>query len=225
MAIWSLHAVITRLVRNYNNIITVPYYCDLPDMTNPGICKQIDRMREQSGESGSVPPENDFHDGKETADETGQEMASPGLKDAATIVMGFKEACHEISAAIAKGAPTFNKGDHKGCFEIYKQTVEKILQHCSVTHIQQKLHEALDLATKQSNFTKGAWTIRNAFDAIVGTDTDTSNSSDSELEEMSPPIKMYEEACREIAAAAIDLHRVLTEIADKDSDEPSVKED
>ena len=123
---------------------------------------------------------------------------------------------------------SFNKGDHKGSFEIYKQTAEKILQQCSVRRIQQKLHVALDSAAKQSSFTERAWILRHAFDAIVDGGTDTSNSSYSELEETSPPMNtnrknmMYKEACLELAAAIVV--GVLTETTDEDSDEPSVKD-
>ena len=158
----------------------------LPDMKNPDIFKQIDRKREElSGDSGNIPPGNHFHDEKGRAGVMGPKM----VKDAAMTVMGIKEACCEISTAISEGVPIFNDRDHKGCYEIYRQTAEKILQHCSIGGVQQELRDALDLAAKQSKPYIQAWIMRNAFDAILHDVTETK------------PDITYKDACHKVSLA------------------------
>ena len=92
------------------------------------------------------------------------------FKDTDVPSMSYKEACIVISAAINKGAPTYNSGDHIGCYNIYKQTAEKILGQCSIGGVQQKLRSALNIAKQQSSSSSRAWTMRHAFDAILDGD-------------------------------------------------------
>ena len=63
--------------------------------------------------------------------------------------------------------PAYNKGDHKGCYERYRAAGEKILENCSLKGVRQELRSAVELADKQPSFTKQAWTMRHAFDAIL----------------------------------------------------------
>ena len=126
-----------------------------------------------------------------------------------TTGMSYKDACSEISAAIDFGAPAYNKGDHKGCYERYREAGEKILEKCSLKGVRQELCSAVELADKQPSFTKQAWTMRHAFDAILCGDIDTSDFTDSDKEELAKstgandePAEMgYKEACLEISAA------------------------
>ena len=127
-----------------------------------------------------------------------------------TTGMSYKDACSEISAAIDFGAPAYNKGDHKGCYERYRAAGEKILKNCSLKGVQQEFRSAIELADKQPSFTKQAWTMRHAFDAILCGDIDTSDFTDSDKEELAKstgaedddPAEMgYKEACLEISAA------------------------
>ena len=126
-----------------------------------------------------------------------------------TTGMSYKDACSEISAAIDFGAPAYNKGDHKGCYERYREAGEKILENCSLKGVRQELRSAIELADKQPSFTKQAWTMRHAFDAILCGDIDTSDFTDSDKEELAkstgaddePAPMGYKEACLEISAA------------------------
>ena len=123
-------------------------------------------------------------------------------RDVGADVMSYKDACLEISDAISKGAPTYNKGDHLGCYKTYKQSAEKILERCSLRGVRKELRSALDLAIDQQTFTKQAWTMRRAFDAILGGDIDTADFTDSDKKELPPRAAMsYKGACLEIAAA------------------------
>lgn len=141
----------------------------------------------------------DFKPVSESKEDTGD------TKDMGADVMGYKDACLEISDAISKGAPTYNKGDHLGCYKTYKQAAEKILQHCSLSGVRKELRSALDLAIDQPTFTKQAWTMRHAFDVILGGDIDTADFTDSDKKELPPgrsgAAVSYKGACREIAAA------------------------
>ena len=136
---------------------------------------------------------------------------SPAFRDISMLGMSYKDACCEISAAISKGAPTYNSGDHSGCYDIYKQTAEKIAEHCFVDSVQRVLRLALDRVTEQSSFTNRAWTLRHVFDAIVSGEFDTTDSSESEMPKgggEDPPasedasvLRMgYKDACRVILA-------------------------
>ena len=145
--------------------------------------------------------------------------ATPSTSEAASVStvndtgaktgMSYKDACGEISAAIDVGAPAYNKGDHKGCYKRYREAGEKILENCTLSGVRQELRSAVELADKQPSFTKQAWTMRHAFDAILCGDIDTSDFTDSDKEELAKstgandePAEMgYKEACLEISAA------------------------
>lgn len=117
------------------------------------------------------------------------------------MVMRYKDTCTEISAAIDKGAPIYDKGDRKGCYEIYKETAEMLLKRCSLAGVREELRSALDLASRQSSFTEQAWTLRHAFDAILGGSIDTSDFTDGDKEEVTDHPMDYRDACLEISAA------------------------
>lgn len=118
--------------------------------------------------------------------------------------MSYKDTCSEISAVIGIGAPTFNKGDHKDCYKKYKEAGEKILKNCTLNGIQQQLHSAIELANKQSSFTRQAWIMRNAFEMILLGNIDTANFTESDKEELLKTIGTemdYKEACHSISTA------------------------
>ena len=161
---------------------------------------------EELKESESSPVEkHNLYEGMGRADQDKEEI-SAGPKDAGVVGdMSYKDVCLEISKAISDGAPTYNKGDHKGCYEVYKKAGEKIVDHCSIGGVLQELRAALELAETQSTFTEQAWTMRHAFDAIRCGDVDLSDLTDSDKEDLSPSIEKksmgYKDACREIVAA------------------------
>ncbi len=93
------------------------------------------------------------------------------------------EACYKIYAvrvmigdAIELGAPTYNDGNHKGCYKIYRKTAKKILKlhggDCPNVTIM--LGAALAKAKIYDDTdTERAWTMRMAFDNILGVETQT----------------------------------------------------
>jgi serine/threonine protein kinase len=80
-------------------------------------------------------------------------------------------AAERIRATIQVGAPTYNSGDHQGCYEIYKETAEElltdVLQVESATAAAARLRTALLRAQAMRSPTYAAWEIRYAFDDIL----------------------------------------------------------
>ena len=152
------------------------------DMKNPETLKQIGEIiggdpSEGSGASAMVSSSSDV------------------------MVMRYKDTCTEISATIDKGAPIYDKGDRKGCYDIYKHTAETILKRCPLAGVREELRSALDLASRQPSFTEQAWTLRHAFDAVLSGNIDTSDFTDCEKEEVTTHPMGYKDACLEISAA------------------------
>ena len=79
---------------------------------------------------------------------------------------------HEIlQTAIELGAPVFNCGDERGCFDIYAATARMLLQ--IVRDADEELtvlREALQEAAVEPSTYEQAWIMRRAFDIILGED-------------------------------------------------------
>ena len=172
---------------------------------NPDIIKQIGEII-----AGKVTEEAKEKEDPSTSE--GAALAGSPLYREGAAVMSYKDVCDEISAAIDVGAPAYNKGDHKGCYGRYREAGEKILENCSLRGIRQELRSAIECADKQSSFTKQAWTMRHAFDAILCGKIDTHDFTDNDKEELAKsatgdddddePAEMgYKEACLEISSA------------------------
>jgi hypothetical protein len=71
--------------------------------------------------------------------------------------------------AIAIGAPAFNGGDHRGCYDVYACTA-RLLVNAPATPDAMKdaLRRALAEASVVPNVTRQAWIMREAFDALLG---------------------------------------------------------
>ena len=116
---------------------------------NSDILKQIgeiiaEKISEEGKEeiSGAEPSTSEGASASTPKDtEEGKEEAGRG-----TAGMSYKDACSEISAAIDFGAPAYNKGDHKGCYERYREAGEKILKNCSLKGVRQEMRSAVELA-------------------------------------------------------------------------------
>ena len=78
-----------------------------------------------------------------------------------------------IQAAINEGTPTYNEGDHEGCFNIYVECSAELLAACPLRDVQGLLQAALRQCGTQRSHTERAWTMRHAFDAILGGGIDT----------------------------------------------------
>lgn len=78
-----------------------------------------------------------------------------------------------ISTAIQLGAPVYNSGDLRGCYEIYAATAKMLNRIVDGADDEREvLRDALEEAALESDVNEQAWTMRRAFDAILGEETD-----------------------------------------------------
>lgn len=74
-----------------------------------------------------------------------------------------------LRTAIKMGAPTYNKGDHRGCYKIYKHAAEAFLANRRLARTDMEaLQNGLKMAAREGSDSKKAWAMRNAFDMILG---------------------------------------------------------
>ncbi|WP_171472196.1 hypothetical protein [Frigoriglobus tundricola] len=73
--------------------------------------------------------------------------------------------------AIAIGAPAFNGGDHRGCYDVYACTARLLANAAAApAALKDALRRALAEASVVPNVTRQAWIMREAFDALLGED-------------------------------------------------------
>ena len=83
-----------------------------------------------------------------------------------------------LKRTINEGAPIYNKGKQKECFELYLDVAQfaseqESLQKTAVRQLlQQAIDEATELETRQE-WAEGAWVLRHAFDEILNKDKNT----------------------------------------------------
>ncbi|HEY1188635.1 MAG TPA: hypothetical protein VGE74_13360 [Gemmata sp.] len=74
-----------------------------------------------------------------------------------------------ISMAVSIGAPAFNAGDHRGCFEVYSCTARLLVNSSACPDpAKDALRAALTAACVVPNVTRQAWIMREAFDKLIG---------------------------------------------------------
>lgn len=80
-----------------------------------------------------------------------------------------------IDEAISCGAPTYNAGNHIGCYRIYEGAAYKILYKygSKCKDVKKLLEAALELSYGDYSSTEKAWIMRKAFDEILGVPTTT----------------------------------------------------
>lgn len=81
-----------------------------------------------------------------------------------------------LGAAIGLGAPAYNRGDHEGCYRLYRATCQALVLHVADEEVKSVLDAALDRAASEAadglyrvppgSFTRGAWTLRRAMDGL-----------------------------------------------------------
>src|SRR5262249_18608702 len=77
-----------------------------------------------------------------------------------------------LSLAIEIGAPAYNFGDHRGCYEVYACTARMLLQAVEgVDDSKALLQQAVQRCATLTDPNQQAWTMRHAFDAILGKDS------------------------------------------------------
>jgi hypothetical protein len=76
-----------------------------------------------------------------------------------------------LALAIQIGAPAYNGGDHRGCYEIYACTARMLLRAVEGAESdKQLLRKALERCSTVPDVNEQAWILRHAFDAVLGGD-------------------------------------------------------
>ncbi len=74
-----------------------------------------------------------------------------------------------LGMAIQIGAPSYNLGDHRGCYEVYACTARMLLKAVEgAEEEKEQLREALTRCALASDVNEQAWIMRHTFDAILG---------------------------------------------------------
>lgn len=67
------------------------------------------------------------------------------------------------------GAPMYNNGDHRGCYEVYKHVAKAYLENRRLASTDRDLlASALQKASGMQSATDKAWALRRAFDTMLG---------------------------------------------------------
>jgi hypothetical protein len=77
-----------------------------------------------------------------------------------------------LALAIQIGAPAYNYGDQRGCYEVYACTARLLLQMIEgAEDTKNVLRQALVRCATMPDVNQQAWTMRHAFDTILGKDS------------------------------------------------------
>jgi hypothetical protein len=98
--------------------------------------------------------------------------------------LSIREVQLYLSLAIRLGAPAFNAGDHRGCYETYA-CAARFLVNAGGTpeELKSVLRAALEAASIELNVTRQAWVMREAFDSLLPQDDDDDDEPDGEQPE------------------------------------------
>jgi len=79
-----------------------------------------------------------------------------------------------LALAIQIGAPAYNHGDHRGCYEVYACTARMLINALEgADEARQTLREALERCSSVPDVNQQAWIMRHAFDAILAEEEPT----------------------------------------------------
>jgi|GEM_PF-2383801 len=95
--------------------------------------------------------------------------------------LAAREVRQLLATAISIGAPAFDLGDPRGCYEVYACTARLLINSPNVAGgIKNLLGEALKEAAVVSDVARQAWVLRHSFDAIITGAAMDSDSGDAE---------------------------------------------
>ena len=78
-----------------------------------------------------------------------------------------------LAAAISVGAPVYNSGDYRGCYEVYAATARMLVRVVDGADDEKDLlTEALRETALEPDVKEQAWVMRRAFDFILGEEED-----------------------------------------------------
>lgn len=77
-----------------------------------------------------------------------------------------------LASAISLGAPVYNTGDLRGCYDIYVATAKMLYRIVDGADEEREiLKEALEEAALEPDVNEQSWIMRRAFDVILGEET------------------------------------------------------
>ncbi len=92
-----------------------------------------------------------------------------------------REVLRLLAMAIQIGAPSFNLGDARGCYEVYACTARLLVNSAAVAdEVKERLRTALAEASVVPDVSRQAWIMRYAFDALLGAKADAGGGEDEE---------------------------------------------
>jgi hypothetical protein len=81
-----------------------------------------------------------------------------------------------LSLAIRIGAPAYNAGDHRGCYEVYACAARFLVNASGIPdEVKTVLRAALERASSLQNVTRAAWVLRETFDGLLPSEGTSSN--------------------------------------------------
>jgi hypothetical protein len=93
------------------------------------------------------------------------QKAGGGAADPREVIRSF------LAQAIQIGAPAYNLGDQRGCYEVYACTARMLLRAVEgADELRQRLRLALEQCSTVVDVNEAAWIMRHAFDAVLGED-------------------------------------------------------
>ncbi|MBY0527577.1 MAG: hypothetical protein K2R98_29540 [Gemmataceae bacterium] len=79
---------------------------------------------------------------------------------------------HYLATAIQIGAPSYNCGDHRGCYDVYACTARMLIHSIEgADEAKDVLRKALQRAATVGDVNEQAWIMRHAFDSLLGKDS------------------------------------------------------
>jgi hypothetical protein len=92
------------------------------------------------------------------------EAGNGGPPDSLSVLRSY------LAMAIQIGAPAYNGGDHRGCYDVYACTARLLLHSVKgAEDYKRLLREALQNCSTVPDVNQQAWIMRHAFDAILDT--------------------------------------------------------
>jgi hypothetical protein len=93
-------------------------------------------------------------------------------------VLSPREVQLYLSLAIRIGAPAYNAGDHRGCYEVYACAGRFLVNASSIPDkVKETLRAALERASSIQNVNRQAWVMREAFDSLLPKSDEPSDPS------------------------------------------------
>src|SRR5262245_13787038 len=90
-----------------------------------------------------------------------------------------------LAAAIQVGAPVYNSGDARGCYDIYAAVARMLLRVVQGGEDETNaLRDALHEAALEPDVNEQAWVMRRAFDRILGEEEEEEEGKDEGFENL-----------------------------------------